>query len=91
VKDVSAIAQFKIKERSKFNVEGDVFFLAWTTTPWTLPSQHCTCCRKDIEYVLVKTYNPFTHASMSFILAKDLVQKYFSLELDCKMMSFDQY
>jgi isoleucyl-tRNA synthetase len=78
VKDVSAIAQFKIKDpNSKFKVEGDVFFLAWTTTPWTLPSNTALAVGKDIEYVLVKTYNAFTHQLIHVILAKDLVRNYF--------------
>jgi len=81
VKDVSAIAQFKVKDQSsKFNVEGDVYFLAWTTTPWTLPSNTALAVGKDIEYVLVKTYNPFTHQLVHVILAKDLFGKYFPAE-----------
>jgi isoleucyl-tRNA synthetase len=79
VKDVSAIAQFKIKG-SKFNVEGDVFFLAWTTTPWTLPSNTALAVGRDIEYALVKTYNPFTLHPCHLVLALESVQKYFSLE-----------
>lgn len=76
VKDVSAIAQFKIKE-PKFNVEGDVYFLAWTTTPWTLPSNTALAVGKDIEYVLVKTYNQFTGKPITVLLAKDRFNSYF--------------
>ncbi|MBP6732306.1 MAG: isoleucine--tRNA ligase, partial [Chitinophagales bacterium] len=77
VKDVSAIAQFKTTD-AKFGVEGDVFFLAWTTTPWTLPSNTALAVGKDIEYVLVKTFNSFTFKPIHVILAKDLFGKYFS-------------
>lgn len=88
VKDVSAIAQFKIKG-SKFNVEGDVFFLAWTTTPWTLPSNTALAVGKEIEYSLVKTFNAFTHQQAHVILAKDLVGKYFIAEN--AELNFDEY
>lgn len=88
VKDVSAVAQFKVKG-SKFNVEGDVFFLAWTTTPWTLPSNTALAVGKEIEYSLVKTYNPFTHQLIHVILAKELVGKYFSEENAA--LNFDEY
>ncbi|MFN8322009.1 MAG: isoleucine--tRNA ligase [Chitinophagales bacterium] len=88
VKDVSAIAQFKIKG-SKFNVEGDVFFLAWTTTPWTLPSNTALAMGKQIEYSLVKTFNPFTHQLIHVILAKDLLNKYFPAEN--AELSFEDY
>jgi len=90
VKDVSAIAQFKIKDQnSKFKVEGEVFFLAWTTTPWTLPSNTALAVGKDIEYVLVKTYNSFTHQLAHVILAKDLLSKYFPAENS--ELNFDEY
>lgn len=88
VKDVSAIAQFKIKE-PKFNVEGEVFFLAWTTTPWTLPSNTALAVGKDIDYVLVKTYNTFTHQLAHVILANDLLGKYFPAEN--AELNFDEY
>lgn len=90
VKDVSAIAQFKIKDQSsKIKVEGDVYFLAWTTTPWTLPSNTALAVGKDITYVLVKTYNAFTHLPIHVILAKDLFGKYFAAEN--AELSFDEY
>jgi isoleucyl-tRNA synthetase len=90
VKDVSAIAQFKINDQSsKFKVEGDVYFLAWTTTPWTLPSNTALAVGKDIEYVLVKTYNAFTHLPIHVILAKDLFGKYFLAEN--AELSFEDY
>jgi len=54
-----------------------VFFLAWTTTPWTLPSNCALAVGKDIVYVKVKTYNQYTYKPISVILAKDLVENYF--------------
>lgn len=89
VKDVSAVAQFKITDEPKFKVEGDIFFLAWTTTPWTLPSNTALAVGKEIEYVLVKTYNAFTHQPAHVILAKDLLAKYFPAENAA--LSFSEY
>lgn len=89
VKDVSAIAQFKIKGDKFKNIEGDVYFLAWTTTPWTLPSNTALAVGKSINYSLVKTYNPFTHQLIHVILAKDLMSKYFSSEN--AELDFDAY
>jgi isoleucyl-tRNA synthetase len=78
VKDVSAIAQFKIKDaRSKFNVEGDVFFLAWTTTPWTLPSNTALAVGKDIEYALVKSFNQYTGKPIAVLIALDAFESHF--------------
>jgi isoleucyl-tRNA synthetase len=90
VKDVSAIAQFKVAgSNPTFKVEGDVFFLAWTTTPWTLPSNTALAVGKEIEYVLVKTFNVFTHQMAHVILAKDLMGKYFPA--DNAALTFDEY
>ncbi|MFN6944183.1 MAG: isoleucine--tRNA ligase [Cytophagaceae bacterium] len=72
VKDTSAVAQFKIK-----NTEND-YFLAWTTTPWTLPSNSALAVGEKISYVKVKTFNPYTFLPVNVILAKDLMGKYFS-------------
>ncbi|MCX6198488.1 MAG: isoleucine--tRNA ligase [Bacteroidetes bacterium] len=66
-----------------------VFFLAWTTTPWTLPSNTALALGKEIDYVLVKTFNAFTHQLVHVILAKDLVGKYFTAEN--AELSFDEY
>lgn len=55
----------------------DIFFLAWTTTPWTLPSNCALAVGKDIEYALVKTYQPYMGNPIKVILAKELVHKYF--------------
>lgn len=58
----------------------DIFFLAWTTTPWTLPSNLGLTVGGNIDYVLVKTFNPYLHAPVNVVLAKALVGKYFKEE-----------
>ncbi len=83
VKDTSLTAQFKVIENHKseflFNVSnGDVFILAWTTTPWTLPANSALTVGKNITYVLIKTFNPYTYLPVNVVLAKDLVGKYFT-------------
>lgn len=83
VKDVTAVAQFKVQksEKSNFlfeNLHGDLFFLAWTTTPWTLPSNTALAVGKKIEYVKVQTFNQYTHQPITVILAKNLLAKFFS-------------
>lgn len=77
VKDRTATAMFKLVDSSMFSVDSPVYVLAWTTTPWTLPSNTALAVGKDIEYALVKTFSPFTHEAVAVILAKDLVGKYF--------------
>ncbi|HQV59990.1 MAG TPA: isoleucine--tRNA ligase [Chitinophagaceae bacterium] len=83
VKDTSAVAMFRAvqDEKSKFLhdvVHGaEVFFLAWTTTPWTLPSNLGLTVGANIDYVLVKTFNPYTHLPINVVLAKALLGKYF--------------
>ncbi len=84
VTDTTVVAQFKVKgwnERSSFNrlVDGkDVHFLAWTTTPWTLPSNTALCVGPSIDYVLVKSFNQYTFEPIHVILAKNLVHAQFS-------------
>ena len=86
VKDTSAVAMFKAVRNEKsqflFDATGDeqVFFLAWTTTPWTLPSNLGLTVGPNIDYVLVKTFNPYTHLPVNVILAKALLGKYFKPE-----------
>jgi isoleucyl-tRNA synthetase len=90
VKDTSAVAQFKISKQSVadsplfFNKDEDHYFLAWTTTPWTLPSNTALAVGEKIEYVLVKTFNPYTHIQVNLILAKELLPKYFQAENENK-------
>jgi isoleucyl-tRNA synthetase len=60
--------------------EAEVFFLAWTTTPWTLPSNLGLTVGPNIDYVLIKTFNPYTHLPVNVVLAKSLVNRYFKPE-----------
>ena len=83
VKDVTAVAQFKVQksEKSNFlfeNLHGELFFLAWTTTPWTLPSNTALAVGKKIDYVKIQTFNQYTHQPITVILAKNLLAKFFS-------------
>ena len=87
VKDTSAVAMFKaVKDaKSEFlfkaaSEQPEVFFLAWTTTPWTLPSNLGLTVGGNITYVLVKTFNPYTHLPINVVLAKDLLGKFFKPE-----------
>jgi len=94
VKDTTAVAQFKAirNEKSEFLYEGtdsDVFFLAWTTTPWTLPSNTALAVGPNIRYVKVRTFNPYTGMPGRIILAKDLLHAYFDEEMEGK--GFDEY
>lgn len=82
VKDTTCVAQFKVirDEKSEFifnKVSTDLFFLAWTTTPWTLPSNTALALGANITYVKVHTYNPYTGIPITVILAKDLMPVYF--------------
>ncbi len=81
VTDTTVVAQFKAIEASLpefLQNEGTIFFLAWTTTPWTLPSNTALTVGNKIDYVLVETYNQYTFKPMNVILAKKLVGKQFS-------------
>ncbi|MBX9850565.1 MAG: isoleucine--tRNA ligase [Cytophagaceae bacterium] len=86
VKDTSVVAQFKVAKNEKIqkffpqhsSPSTDYYFLAWTTTPWTLPSNSALAVGEKITYVAVATYNPYTHKPVTVILAKDLLGKYFS-------------
>ena len=87
VKDTSAVAMFKAlatDAKNKFLIDAagdnEVYYLAWTTTPWTLPSNLGLTVGPNIEYVLVKTFNPYTHAPVHVVLAKALLSKLFKPE-----------
>jgi len=85
VKDNTVVAQFKVirDEKSEFlfhDLFGDLYFAAWTTTPWTLPSNTGLAMGKEIDYVLVKTYNPYTFRKQTIILAKELVSRFFPIK-----------
>ena len=82
VKDNTVVAQFKVirDARSAFlfsDLFGELYILAWTTTPWTLPSNTGLAMGKEITYVLVKTFNPYTFTEQTVILAKELLHQYF--------------
>lgn len=82
VKDSTMTAQFKVVRNNKSEKLfaddfGDIFFLAWTTTPWTLPSNTALAVGKNIDYVKVKTYNQYTFEKVTVILAKKLVNSFF--------------
>ena len=86
VKDTSAVAQFKVARDAKSEylyeaaVNGHVYFIAWTTTPWTLPSNVALAVGAKIDYVLVETFNPYTYLPVNLILAKELLPKWFKPE-----------
>lgn len=79
VKDTTCVAQFKIKspkpEMSEF---GEAFFLAWTTTPWTLPSNTALAVGPEITYVAVQSYNPYTGNKITTVMAQSLVFSMFN-------------
>lgn len=79
VKDTTCTAQFRILDpKPEMTGHGDAFFLAWTTTPWTLPSNTALCVGANINYVAVQTFNPYTDIPVTVILAKDLLPSYFN-------------
>lgn len=93
VKDTSVVAMFKAirdkKSEFLFTLAGndaktaqqpEVFFVAWTTTPWTLPSNLGLTVGPKIDYVLIRTFNPYTHVPQDVVLAKALINKYFKHE-----------
>ncbi|HQT23287.1 MAG: isoleucine--tRNA ligase [Sphingobacteriales bacterium 17-39-43] len=97
LKDTSIVAQFHIKRDQDHplmdkvfeNAVEDTVILAWTTTPWTLPSNCALAVGASISYVKIRTFNPYTFQPVSVILAKDLVSKYFKEEH--KALSLDDY
>jgi len=88
VKDTSIVAQFHLKNNQQHplmsilfeDANEDTAILAWTTTPWTLPSNCALAVGEKIDYVKVRTFNPYTYDPISVVLAKDLVGKYFKAE-----------
>ncbi|MDT0685394.1 isoleucine--tRNA ligase [Autumnicola psychrophila] len=87
VTDTTVTAQFKVVQNETFKASplgadlkgnwGDLFFIAWTTTPWTLPSNTALTVGPKIEYVTVKTYNQYTFEPITIVVAKDLAEKQF--------------
>lgn len=88
VKDTTIVAEFRVRKdqvhpllnRIFEHEEEDTTFIAWTTTPWTLPGNAALVVGKNITYVKIQTFNPYTHLPVSVILAKDLVGKFFKPE-----------
>ncbi len=79
VKDTTVVGQFKMKNPKPEMAEwGTPYFLAWTTTPWTLPSNTALCVGPKIEYVAVQTYNGYTGEKMTVVLAKALLYTHFN-------------
>ena len=83
LKDTTIVAMFKVKAAETHSIfkeysDDDIRILAWTTTPWTLPANSALTVGASITYVLVKTFNPYTYAPVSVVLAKDLVKNFFS-------------
>ena len=87
MKDTTCTAQFRVvrderSERFFEGVEGELYFLAWTTTPWTLPSNTALAVGPAIDYVRVKCRNPYTDEAQTVILARELVPSYFTKKME---------
>lgn len=80
VKDTTCCVQFKVVG------EDELYFLAWTTTPWTLPSNAALCVGPNIDYVKVRSTNPYTGAPATYILAKELVGQWFSDKIEYEVL-----
>jgi isoleucyl-tRNA synthetase len=79
VKDTTVTALFKMKNpRPEMAGWGMAYFIAWTTTPWTLPSNTALCVGPNISYAVVRTYNPYGGEPITIVLARDLIQAHFS-------------
>ncbi|WP_426672241.1 isoleucine--tRNA ligase [Mucilaginibacter sp. McL0603] len=97
VKDTTVVAQFHLKNDQQHpfiktlfeNADEDTVILAWTTTPWTLPSNCALAVGENIHYVKISTFNPYTYQPVSVVLAKELVSKYFKAEGE--NASFEDY
>lgn len=104
VKDTTVVAQFKVLDGTPSPFEGgsrgmtlpdNTFILAWTTTPWTLPSNTALCVGPNIDYVLVSTFNQYTHEPIQVVLAKDLLNAHFgkgfvAAESEGDLANYDQ-
>ena len=87
VKDTTCTAQFKVVRNAESehlfeDIQGELYFLAWTTTPWTLPSNTALCVGPKIDYVRVKCLNPYTEQPQTVIIARDLVPSIFNKKLE---------
>lgn len=95
VKDTTAVGQFTIVKNDAsaflFSDEASLCFLAWTTTPWTLPSNTALAIGANITYVKVKSFNPYTFQPVSVILAKDRLSAYFNPKnADLKLSDYQE-
>lgn len=92
VKDTTIVAQFKLSNPEKVKLDlgwGDTFCIAWTTTPWTLPSNTALGIGPKIDYSIIKTYNQYTHEKITVVIASKLVAKYFPAKN--AELSLDEY
>ncbi len=85
VKDTTVTAQFLVKNpKAEWCKHGKAYFLAWTTTPWTLPSNVALCVGPKIDYVVVETYNPYNGMPITVIMAESRTDAYLTPEQECK-------
>lgn len=85
VKDTTVTAQFLITDpKEKWTKWGKPYFIAWTTTPWTLPSNIALCVGPNIDYVAVETYNPYDGEPMTLVMAEARLGAYLKADQECK-------
>ena len=83
VKDLTATALFKVRDpKEEMTGWGEPYFMAWTTTPWTLPSNTALCVGPNFDYVALRTYNPYTDEKITVVMAEVLVGQYFKKDAD---------
>ena len=91
VKDTTVTAQFRVTDDAKLNIQDrngrPVYMLAWTTTPWTLPSNTALCVGPKIDYVAVEAENPYTKEQAIYILAESRLSAYFKSEEEYKVLA----
>lgn len=94
VKDLTTTAQFLIKDpKAEWTKWGKPYFIAWTTTPWTLPSNVALCVGPKIDYVAIETYNLYNGEPMTLVMAEPLVGSYLKADQECKegdLLPFDK-
>ena len=94
VKDLTTTAQFLIKDpKAEWTKWGKPYFIAWTTTPWTLPSNVALCVGPKIDYVAIETYNLYNGEPMTLIMAESLINSYLKADQECKegdLLPFDK-
>ena len=94
VKDLTTTVQFLIKDpKAEWTKWGKPYFIAWTTTPWTLPSNVALCVGPKIDYVAIETYNLYNGEPMTLVMAESLVGSYLKADQECKegeLLPFDK-